>query len=101
MLNCRQQQKYLHCNSPMKTFLCLRATFPSWMFELPPKEKEKQEANFYSRKLNPFNIEEIANENKRNSYLSSIKHYISTIGEDADGPRRQVIVHVIEQHSRC
>lgn len=33
-----------------------------------------------------------------NLYLGSVKDYISAVREDADGPRGQVVVHVIEHH---
>jgi len=33
------------------------------------------------------------------TYFCCIEDNISTIWEDADGPRRQAIVHIIEHHS--
>lgn len=36
-----------------------------------------------------------------NVYLCSVKNYISTVGENADRPRRQGVMHVVEQHPRC
>ena len=95
----------------------LLATFPFVMFELQPKgegwelvkttesstpflewNKMRREKYIVSPQLHIL-LRLYKNPLEKVSYLCSIKDYISAIGKDADGPRRQIIVHVIKQHS--
>lgn len=102
-LHCHLKLSNPHWKFPRRTFGYHLAAFPFGMFELRPANCDSEYNDYVHVCRDRKNSALKKTEELRiplDTNLGCIEHCISAIRKDTDRPRWQVIVHVIEHHSR-